>query len=155
MSLDGITGSGNVASLRGADVVARAGGVLASLATRERYSPLDAFQVAGRQGSQRSRTAADQQPLDQTSTPSVGAPPPRSGTDGGQTGAGRAVSAFVAQSLAQEQDQITTSPPQASQIAAGLRAYARSVGATLPQGDANVEVIPPQLASGHALDLAV
>ncbi len=147
MSFDGITGSANAAALRGADAVSRPGGVLSTLATRPRGNPLDAFLIAGRPGSQRSQPPSDQQP-DNASTPSSGGQ-----ADDGRTSS-RTSTAFITQSLAQEQD--TASPPsQASQISAGLRAYARSVGATTTQGNEAIEVIPPQLSSGHALDLSV
>ena len=151
MSLDAITGSGNAAALRGADAVSRSGGVSSFLTSRPRFGPLDAFQNAGRTGSQRSWTATDQQSAD---TP-PGASQARTAGDKGQSPT-QVDTAFLAQSLAQEQDQAAaSSSSQVSQIAAGLRAYARSVGAAPPGGDVNVEVIPPQLSSGHSLDLAV
>ena len=66
MSLDGITGSGNPTALRNAEAVPQAGGVLPSLATRQRYDPLEPFQIPGR--SQPSRQPADPQP-DAADTP--------------------------------------------------------------------------------------
>ena len=145
MSLDGITGSGNVVALRGTDAVARVGGALPAPVARPRSSPLDGFQIAGRPGSQRPK-AAPQPQRDDDSAPSSN-PAAKSPS--------RTVSAFVAQSLAQEQEQGAASPVPVSRIAAGIRAYARSSGTTAPQTDAGIEIIPPQLSSGHALDLAV
>lgn len=154
MSLDGVTGSGNAAALRGADISARAGGVLSTLEARQRYSPLDGFQIAGQPGSQRSKTPADPQP-DDAANPQQAA---RGKSDDGQASS-RIVTAFVVQSLAQEQEaaSIGAAAPAASRITAGLRAYARSsgTGAGAGQGEPGVEVIPPRLSSGHALDLAV
>lgn len=150
MALDGITGSGNTAALRGADAPARAGSVLSTLATRPRFTPLDAFQVATRPDSQRARKATDRPPADDTAAPLAA----RDGADSGQTPS-RAVTAFLVQSLAQEQDQASGPAVPVSQISAGLRAYARSTGTAAPQADSGIEVIPPQLSSGHALDLAV
>jgi hypothetical protein len=150
VSLDSVTGSGSAAALRGADAVARAGSILSTQAVRQRNAPLDAFQLASRPSSQKSRATSDQQPDDRRGQAT------QSETDGQDSrSTTQAASTFVAQSLAQEQDQTSTAP--ASQIAAGLRAYARSTGgaSATPRGDSTVEIIPPQLSSGHSLDLAV
>ena len=150
MSLDSVTVSGNAAALRGADAVARAGSVLSAQAIRPRNAPLDAFQLASRPSSQKPRSASEQKPDDrrdratQSEADSQSRQPPT-----------QAASTFVAQSLAQEQSQSAAAP--ASQIAAGLRAYARFSGSGFasPQSASGVEIIPPQLSSGHSLDLAV
>jgi len=148
VSLDGITGSGNPTALRNAEAVPQAGGVLPSLAARQRYDPLAPFQIPGR--SQPSRRSTDPQ-SDGADTPSSGG----QASGGGGSAPGRPVTAFVAQFLAQDHGQTASSSPPVSQIAAGLRAYARSSGAAAAQGNATVEIIPPRLSSGHALDLAV
>ena len=150
MSLDSVTGSGNAAALRGADVVARAGSVLSSLAVRQRNAPLDAFQLASRPSSQKPRATSDQRPDERQDRTAQS----EADSQNSQSPA-QAASTFLAQSLAQEQDQSSAAP--ASQIAAGLRAYARSsgTGSASPQSASGVEIIPPQLSSGHSLDLAV
>ncbi|MDO8607110.1 MAG: hypothetical protein Q7R40_11275 [Phaeospirillum sp.] len=150
MALDGITGSGNTVAIRGADAVARPGGAPSALAARPRFDSSDASLVAGRPGAQRARAFVDQ-PADNAAGPPS---PSRGGADGGQA-FGRAVSAFVAQSLAQEQEAFATGSLQASRVAAGLRAYARGAGTAAQDSRENAEIIPPRLSSGHALDLSV
>ena len=150
MAVDGITGSGSTVAIRAADASVRSGGVASALATPSRFNLPDAFLVAGRPGSQRSRSAGERSADDTAGSPSVA----RDGTDGGPAFS-RSVSAFVAQSIAQEQDLSATGTVQASLVAAGLRAYARGGGAATRNADLDVEIIPPYLSSGHALDLTV
>jgi hypothetical protein len=139
VSVDGINGSG------GAAAAVRASGVGIAQAVRPRFGLPDPFQVSRRQGGQRSQIVDDspdgERPSETFESRRKGDSP-----------AARSFSAFVAQSLAQELDPEDASAAP-SLLLAGAGAYARSADAARRQDEANVEILPPALSSGHTLDL--
>lgn len=147
MSLDGINGSGGTSDLRGVSAAIRAGGIGAAQAVQPRFALPDPIQVGRRPPSQRSRSV-DDPPSGEHSAET------QESRRGGDRPGTRAFTAFVAQSIAQEQADGESSL-QSAAILAGASAYARAAGAGRQQGQDGVEIIPPALSSGHALDLAV
>lgn len=147
MSLDGINGSGGTSDLRGVSAAVRVGGIGAAQAVQPRFVLPEPIQVGRRPPSQRS-SSTDDPPSGGRSAETQES---RRGEDRPEA---RAFTAFVAQSIAQEQAG-DESPLQSAAILAGASAYARASGSGRQQGQDGVEIIPPVLSSGHALDLAV
>ncbi len=147
MSLDGINGSGATTDLRGVPAAIRAGGIGATQAVQPRFVLPDPIQVGRRPAYQRTRSSDDQSSGERSAETFESR---RSG-DGAEA---RAFTAFVAQSIAQEQED-TESPLQPSTLLAGVSAYAHAARPGQENGQDGVEIIPPTLSSGHALDLVI
>ncbi|CAA7623325.1 hypothetical protein [Magnetospirillum sp. SS-4] len=147
MSLDGIGGSGASIDPRGVAAAVRTENLAAAQAAQQRFVPPDPPQISRRPPSHRF-DAADERPSDRHSQPPFAVP-----RDGGDASA-QAFTAFVVQSIAQEQGG-DEGAFLSSAIVAGAEAYARAAGPGRPPGQDGVEIIPPTLSSGHALDLTV
>ncbi|MBI3444239.1 MAG: hypothetical protein HY055_02460 [Magnetospirillum sp.] len=156
MSFGAIAGSGNTPDIRGAAASARANGVPSSQATQARFDALEALHLATRKASQQARTdeANPQRIAPQRQAQSSAA----EGEPSGQRPA-LSSSAFLAQSLAQEQDNTAAASLSASQAQSATAAYsaANSRSAPPPQ-EIKAEILLPlqaSLNSGRSLDLAV
>jgi len=145
VSLDAIGGSGTSIDPRGVAAAVRTESLAAAQAVQQRFVPPDPPQISRRPPSHRF-DAADERPSDRRS------PAPFAAPRGGEGISAQAFTAFVVQSIAQEQGG-DEGAFLSSAIVAGAEAYARAAGPERPPGQDGVEVIPPALSSGHALDL--
>lgn len=156
MSVDGITGSDGASRVRSAQSAAAGGGVLATLATQPRFDLPDAIAVSGRPAPSRRDLFEIGAGRDEgRSGPLRDRPAQGDGLAGRESGG--TLSAFVAQSLAQDVPTAETSPA-AERIRAGIDAYTQASGSASSGPDLGVEILFPPggvLASGHSLDLAV
>ena len=153
MSLGAITGSGNAPDIRGAAASARPGSVAASLAAQARFDALDAVQLATRQAAQQTKPNGAKPNFDSSRRDGT-----RAGSDQSGSRPSQSSSVFLAQSLAQEQDQSAAAPVTSAAIS-GTAAYARTASRSAPPDqDTTAEILlplQPSLNSGRTLDLAV
>ncbi|CAA7618554.1 hypothetical protein MCP1_220039 [Candidatus Terasakiella magnetica] len=149
MSLDGITVQGSAPDIRATAAATRPGSVAAAQAAQPRFDLLDSLQVSHRPPQQKTQRNEDR--ARDPSSASSSDRRPASGDRAEGLGSPLPFSAFIAQSLSQEQD---NTPPPSAQLA-GHSAYARSAASAEPTPPSAGDLLLPQLSSGKSLDLAV